>query len=122
MFTKRLKITKEQFTEKENRKLLKLKSKYPEYDWEEISRLMKTKSDRQCKDRYNNYLDPNINKTPFNEDEDKLLIDKYNEIGSKWKKIKGFFPNRSEVQVRNRCQKLLRSKEKERKKSGISIY
>lgn len=119
---KRLKITKDQFTDKEDKKLLKLKTKYPEITWEEISKLMKTKSDRQCKDRYNNYLDPNINKAPFNREEDKLLIDKYNEMGSKWKKIKSFFPDRSEVQVRNRCQKILRGKEKKRKKSGISNY
>ena len=63
---------------------------------------MQTRNARQCKDRYTNYLSPQINLNPWSQEEDDLLIKKVNELGNKWVKISKFFIGRSDNSIKNR--------------------
>ena len=53
-------------------------------------------------ERYVNYLDPNINRSPFTPEEDALLLARYNEFGPKWLKISTFFSKRTGMTLKNR--------------------
>ena len=56
-------------------------------DWREISQQMKSKRNpRQCSERYLHYLSPSVNNGPWSIEEDKFLINKYEEFGPQWKK------------------------------------
>ena len=77
-------------------------------NWFEVANLMKTRNARQCRDRWNNYLNPYLRSDPWTEEEDKLLIEKYKIYGTKWRKISAFFRNRSDNSLRNRYQILER--------------
>ena len=63
---------------------------------------MPNRTSRQCRDRYRNYLDPQIMNTAWKKEEDILLLEKYNIFGSKWSIIAQFFPNRTANNIKNR--------------------
>lgn len=99
---------KNKFTHKDDAKLLRLVKKSKPVDWNHISKQMRTKSPRQCKERFLFYLDPSLNNTPFTKDEDNKLIQLQKEHGNKWKYISTFFQKRSEISIRNRYKALIK--------------
>ena len=90
------------FSEREDEQLKKLVSEYGDQDWKIIADCLGSRTPRQCRERYKNYLMPGIVNGEWTEVEDKLLQDKYNEIGPHWTMICKFFPTRSEINIKNR--------------------
>lgn len=87
-------------------------------NWCEIAKQMNTgKNARQCHDRWLNYLSPSVDNGPWTEEEENLLIQKYNEMGPKWKKISSFFKSRTDTNLKNRWKLMQRRKRKEIKKA-----
>jgi hypothetical protein len=78
--------------------------------WSKISKIIKTRTGKQIRDRYTNVLAPNINKNKFSVDEDKLLIQLYQKFGAKWSKIHTFFKNRTTDMIKNRFHSSLKKK------------
>ena len=70
-------------------------------NWAKIAKLL-DKTPKACKERWENYLDPNIKFTPFTKKDDDLLIEKFNEYGPKWNIIAEYFPGRTAIQLKNR--------------------
>ena len=99
---------KNKFTEQEDFQLKQIVQTYGDKDWELVARIMGTRNARQCRERYTNYLSPEIRNDPWSDDEDRTLIEKFNEFGAKWVKISKFFPNRTDSQLKNRWQVLKR--------------
>ena len=90
------------FTKEEDERLLFLVQNYGVKNWEFISKMMPFRTVRQCKDRYKNYLAPEINLKPWTNEEDLLLIKLFNELGQKWVQISRFFKGRSDNSIKNR--------------------
>lgn len=90
------------FTPEEDEKLMKLITLLGTRDWEAIANEMRNRSPRQCRDRWYNYISPDISTTPWTEEDDEKLDKLYDKFGPKWKKIASFFKNRSANGVRNR--------------------
>lgn len=101
------------FSSAEDSTLSSLVKKYGEDDWEKIASLIKNRNARQCHDRWFYYLSPNINREPFTEEEDKLLLSKVKKIGFHWVLITSFFQGRTDTQIKNRYNLLKRKKEAE---------
>ncbi|OHT16008.1 hypothetical protein TRFO_42107 [Tritrichomonas foetus] len=78
-----------------------------EPNWNDIASKMISRTARQCRERYRNYLQPGLNNGPWTLEEDHLLIEKYNEIGPQWCKLVHFFPHRSDVNIKNHYTCLL---------------
>ena len=68
-----------------------------------------TRKGKNCRERWNNHLDPNINKGEWTYDEDLKLIVKHKEIGRKWSIIAKEFKGRTENSVKNLFNKLIKS-------------
>jgi hypothetical protein len=83
-------------------------------DWHAIVAQMPGKNARQCKERWINYLSPELNTGAWTCEEDILLIRKHAELGPKWVQIAAFFPNRTDSMIKNRFNKLQRRDEKRR--------
>lgn len=101
---------KSKFTPQEDQKLRDLVSRYGENDWVTISKMMGTRNQRQCRERWTNYLSPNICFAPWSSQEDELLKKLHEEIGAKWVKIASYFPNRTDTNIKNRWMVLQRQK------------
>ena len=100
---------KKMFTIDEDEQLKELVSKNGLYNWEKIAAEMKTRSARQCKERYVYYLDPNVNKEPYSEEEDFKLVGLVKEKGKKWSYLTGLFTNRNQYSLKNRYAFLQRT-------------
>lgn len=99
---------RDKFTPDEDMKIKKLVQKYGENDWKKVAAKMKGRNVRQCRERWKNYLSPSIDWSAWSEEEDKLLIEKYRELGPKWKILSTLFQKRTEIIVKNRMNKILR--------------
>ena len=86
--------------------------KHTDIDWNKV--IISTRNSKQCQERYNNQLHPNINKSKFSENEIKIIIkkQKIKEFKNKWKKISSFLDNRTEAQVKNYWYSHINKKEK----------
>ena len=56
----------------------------------------------QCYQRWHHCLDPAINKEPWSEKEDKILIDAHKQLGNKWVAIRKHLPGRTGEAIRHR--------------------
>lgn len=99
---------REKFSKNEDKLLKQLVNKYGENDWTVIADKMPHRNCRQCKERWCNYLSPQLNKSKWKPSEDELLIKKVDELGRKWVAISKFFHNRTDQMVKNRYNVLMR--------------
>jgi hypothetical protein len=90
------------FTLEEDEQLRAILSQVPDGSWRDIARLFPGKSVRQLRERYRNYLDPQLNHGSWTPAEDALLFDKFVTHGPQWSILKQFFVNRSDVNIKNR--------------------
>jgi hypothetical protein len=67
----------------------------------------RVRTGKQCRERWNNHLNPNINKGPWTHEEDLKLLKLIRENGKKWTIVTQFFPERTENSLKNRLKSLL---------------
>lgn len=90
------------FSPEEDSTLKSLVLQSIEPDWKAIASQMGNRTPRQCRERYKNYLSPDLSTRPWSETEDAILTEKVHEIGKKWAQISQFFEGRSDVSLKNR--------------------
>ena len=90
------------FTPEEDNILKQLVNVIGTNDWQSIARHMKGRNSRQCRDRWQNYLSPDVVNGPWTDEEEELLVQKYNEFGPSWKLIATFFPTRTDINIKSR--------------------
>jgi hypothetical protein len=109
---KLIKHKKSRFSFIEYLQLRLLVEKHGAKEWNFISSLMINRNSRQCNDRWENFLSPNVDLSIWSEDKDSLLIEKRREFGAHWVKILQFFPKRTDIALKNRWNFLQRTKQK----------
>lgn len=106
------------WTPLEDELLIRIVSNMKPVDWDKVSNLMGNRNVRQCKDRWNYYLSPDVNNGEWTEEEDNLLREKVKEFGTKWKIIASFFTGRTNTNFKNRFLAMKREKMNETKKGS----
>ena len=101
-------VTRRRFSEWEDEKMKELVGNGKKVDWDYVAQFIPGRTGRQCKERWQNYLDPIINNAKWSEEEDKLLQEKYSEYGPKWVHISQFFNGRTDISIKNRWISLMR--------------
>ena len=97
---------RKRFTPEEDALIKKLVS-HGGLSWDDIARQLIGRTGRQCRDRYNNYLNKVVIQKEWTESEDEIIIQKYKEIGSRWTQIASFLPGRNGNNVKNRWYKYI---------------
>ena len=70
--------------------------------WSTVAKFVKSRTAKQCRDRYMNYLKPGLSNIEWTQDEDDILLDLYSKYGPKWSTINKHFENRNQVSLKNR--------------------
>ena len=96
------------FTKSEDIVLINLVNELGTRDWDIIAARMPNRNARQCRERYLNYLSPNLSHEPWTPEEDRLLEQKLKEFGAKWVNISKYFKNRTDTMLKNRWLVLAR--------------
>ena len=94
-------LVKGKWTATEDAKILSLISRGLE-TWAAVSRSVEGRSEKQCRERFLNHLDPRLVKGKWTGEEDATLVAAHGKWGSCWHRISGFLPGRSENAVKNR--------------------
>lgn len=111
-----------QFSKEEDEKLIKIVNKHGAKNWPQIGKLMKTRTGRQCRDRYQNYLKPGCNNKDWTKEEDDLIMEKVDQLGSKWSLISNFLEGRTGCAIKNRYTLLIRKKFGKPPRKALATY
>ncbi|CEM08006.1 unnamed protein product [Vitrella brassicaformis CCMP3155] len=104
------------WTDEEDEELFRLVTAYGPSRWSSVCRLLNQKvhgdrevrTARQCRERWSNHLDPTKRKGGWSADEDDLILEKQAQLGNRWSEIAKLLTGRTEHQVKNRFNSLMR--------------
>ena len=107
----RKRATKVKFTPEQDRMILSLLKKDPTTSWRTIAERIEGKTSKQCRERYQHYLAPTVERKPWTADEDCRLCIMYNQMGPRWALLTHHFPGRTNQDLKNRFNWHLRNRQ-----------
>lgn len=103
-------LVKGSWTREEDELIIKFVQEKGTKDWTKLATLLPGRIGKQCRERWRNHLDPDVNRAPWTEEEDQILIEMFEKIGSKWVKIAEYLPGRSDNAIKNRWNSTLKKR------------
>ena len=100
------------FTAAEDALIVDVASKMTEVDWKTVAEILGTRTARQCRERYRNYLSPDVCNKDWTPSDDKLLEEQFQIYGPQWAKIRNSFSGKSCVNIKNRWAKIRANKQR----------
>jgi hypothetical protein len=106
------KPTKHKFTPEEDSLIRQLVDQHGPKQWDVVARSLPERTSRQVRDRWKHYLSPAVSLRAWSIDEDRLLLHISTQLGPQWSTLSRFFPGRTDVNLKNRWNKLQRRSRK----------
>ncbi|XP_026417058.1 transcription factor MYB119-like [Papaver somniferum] len=112
---------KGQWTDGEDRLLVRLVKQYGERKWAQIAHKLGGRAGKQCRERWHNHLRPDIKKDTWSEEEERLLVETHQKVGNRWAEIAKRIPGRTENSIKNHwnaTKRRLNSRRKNNKRTA----
>ncbi|OHT09857.1 Myb-like DNA-binding domain containing protein [Tritrichomonas foetus] len=82
--------------------------------WEELSKMIPGRTAKQCRERWQFRLHPDVSKAPFEQWEDDLITKERLSMGNHWTQIAAKLPGRTSCSVKNRWYTVLRHRKNQK--------
>ena len=102
---------KGQWSAEEDGRLADLVAKYGTRRWSHIARALENRVGKQCRERWNNHLAPDIKRGSWSTEEEDTFIRAHGELGNKWSDIAKLLEGRTENSVKNHWNATKRRKD-----------
>lgn len=96
------------FTKLEDEIIIRFVKEKGAHSWNRIIPLLPGRTPRLVRERWVNYLSPDVNLTPFTKEEDDLILQLVSKHGKHWKFISQSFNKRTDIALKNRYMLLQR--------------